>query len=1520
MSLRHSMVSIGVSAESATSLLKELEKRQPQKFKAANITISCINSPRSVTVSGARDQLDLLLKHLQGKDISARQLPVDLAYHSPQMEVIASEYLGRLQDLQERDTSSKSLMMSSVTCTLVNSDVVCKGAYWVQNLLSQVSFSDAMKLCCRRSPRGTIVKKLDRSHIREIITDTWIEIGPHSSLRGPVRDILKALDRSSEITYDSALVRGSPASVGFLSSIGRLYCSNAKINLAKLATTNGASGRLTAVLPDLPQYPFAHSAIHWDEPHSSRRLLFREHPSHDLLGTQVIDWNPVEPKWSFIIKVEELPWIADHKINGSMLYPAAGMLAAVIEAIKMLMKDAPPIGYEIRDVEFSAPLLLTTSPKGTEVQVSLRTSTHSSAKSSSEYEFHILPRKEDESWEEICRGSIRADYGKVASDVDDGKEATKLLSRMQTVHSDGQTSCTSHVDSEKMYRRLREVAGIDYGPSFQVLDHIRYNALGEALATIDIPNQDLTHPSSCCVVHPTTLDGLFQLLFVALTKGGSMALQTMVPTRIRRMWISSLADKQNPPARFCMHAKAALLGKRSADSCVSALDLASQGLMIEIEHLETTAISGGTSSLSQNESYKRICHHMSWKPDLDTMSFDEIQRMCDDQREDEAEPVQWFNDLELMILGFSAQAKNDSGKPLEHSGLQSTYLGRYVSWLRTKSDEYVDTSPTEHGQQCADMLQDPAHLDALCARVDVNKRGRLHVKVGEQLPNLLTGNTAPLELLFGKQDLLDDFYTEMINSSQAFRSLAYYLDAVVHKAPNLEFIEIGAGTGATTKTLLEALSVSPDTPLFKQYTFTDISPSFCEKARETFSGQRRLDFRTLDIEASPLEQGFSEGQYDVLVASLVFHATQELSVTLQQARKLLKPGGKLVLMELTKPDSIRTGFIFGLLPGWWLGSESFRQQSACISVNRWSDVLLENGFSGNDLVFDDYQSEECHMWSIIVSTAVGPVPNTQRSPDMSLVLDKESRDQVSLADEFTKLAVGVQSPIRRLSLEDAALAAQSAPQNLIMLTDYSTNILSNIDSGTFLRLQRLITTSATLIWVARGGGKAPENPHHGLLQGLTRVCRNEHPKSAFVTLMLSSGNCAAKDASTLKKVVERTIMGLADWAFEPEYTELEGRLHINRLVEAKEPNEHIFLRTAKPVCTRDIEGCPPLRLNVRTPGLLDTLEFVEDTSFEDPLAPDEIEVDIKAIGVNFKECLTVLGRVNSDRLGSEFAGVVRSVGAHCLTLQPGDRVAVCDLDCYRTQIRVAEGQAVKIPDTMSFAEAASVPTAFTTAYYSLIEVARLRKDESVLIHAASGGTGQAAIQIAAYVGAEIFATVGSLQKKELLMEVYNLNEDHIFYSRDTSFADGIKRVTKGKGVDVVLNSLSGDGLRASWDCTAQFGRFLEIGRRDIDSNGRLPMAPFLKNLSFIGVDLTGIVEHRRDVGQRILRTVVSMLAAQVLHAPRPLHTYQLQDIEKAFRFIQSGKSSGKIVLEVNRASKLPASTAALPVINATTCS
>ncbi|KAL8732943.1 MAG: hypothetical protein Q9181_003765 [Wetmoreana brouardii] len=1504
MTSSFSMLSVGLSESSVEAYIRDLQTKETRVLETEGITISCVNSPNNVTVSGPNHLLEQFQKHLQDRNVFLRQLKVNLGYHSSQMSAIAEEYLSYLQGLSMSRRPSQARMISTITSNTADAKTVCSGRYWVQNLVSPVKFCQAMTTACFRSSKVDVMKKLDRSHIDEIVTDIWVELGPHSTLRGPIGEILQSVGRSKEVTYMSALVREHAATHTFLRSVGRLYCQGIHVNLANWTWSTAPTAQRPVVLPNLPQYPFNHSTIYWEESQSNANFLFRRHPRLDLLGAPTIDWNPMDAKWKFIIRSDELPWIMDHKINGSTLYPAAGMLVATLEATRLVANDPLPIGYEIRDAEFNTPLLLTTSTSGTEVQVGLTSRTRSSMRNNSGFDFRILCQKPDQMWEEACRGYIRPDYGRVPSDVDGGKETQELSSHLKKLLIDSLASCQFGVDAVKMYEQLREEVRIDYGPSFQVLDRIRYNYEDEAVAMVKPLERSNAHSRNPGIIHPTSLDGAFQLLFVALSKGGTSTLQTMVPTRIGRLWISSLDCSQSPGLQI--HARARQTNKQVAHCWISGFDAFSQELKLRVEDCELTAVAGHVDPSRESREAKKICYHMLWKPDLDTLDNQSTQKFCEARLTNEAEPRQWFNDLELLILCFGAHILTS----FDASGMKvPTSRRRYVTWLQGHLQRHIATVLLENRQQHESLLHDEANLDSLCERVTINKRGTLHVRVGKELRKVLSGDVDPLEFLFQNQDDLAEFYMEMISSSQAFNALATFMEALVHKNPNLDFVEIGAGTGAATRAMLQYLAASPDTLLFRQYVFTDISSAFIDKAREHFSVHERFDFRILDIEEEPSTQGFSEHQYDVLVASLVFHATKDLSITIQNARKLLRPGGKLILMELTMPHDIRTGFIFGLLPGWWLASESFRQESPCVSVEKWNEILLQNGFSGNDLVFRDYESRECQLWSLIVSTAVEQSTYVApRLPKMNLILDRSSNDQQELAQELVRGSHLLATSVRMLSLDEAVLLPQLETEYHVFLTDYASSSLSSMRPAAFNVLQRLLTGSALILWVTQGGGKAPSNPQHGMLQGLCRVCSNENPKITLVTATLDvpAGLVKrGKHADLILTALQRTILGIPQRSFEPEYMELDGMLHINRLVEARLPNQHIFTRTKQPVCMQDLKGSPPLKLRINAPGLLDTLDFMEDTSFEEPLLPDDIEVEIRAIGVNFKECLIALRRIKSDKLGSECSGIISRVGTHCVQFQKGDRVALCELDCYKTRIRVKDVQAVKIPESMSFAEAASIPTAFTTAFYSLDEVARLQKDESILIHAGAGGTGQAAIQVAARIGAEIFTTVGSSDKKKLLMDLYGLPDDHIFYSRDTSFADGIKRMTGGRGVDVVLNSLSGDGLIASWKCVAPFGRFLEIGRKDIDARGQLPMAPFSDNVSFIGIDLAGIATHRTQVGRRLLQSAVDLVQDKKLQVPYPLHKYPLNDIEGAFRFLQSGKSSGKVVLDVEQQVILP---------------
>ena len=218
---------------------------------------------------------------------------------------------------------------------------------------------------------------------------------------------------------------------------------------------------------------------------------------------------------------------------------------------------------------------------------------------------------------------------------------------------------------------------------------------------------------------------------------------------------------------------------------------------------------------------------------------------------------------------------------------------------------------------------------------------------------------------------------------------------------------------------------------------------------------------------------------------------------------------------------------------------------------------------------------------------------------------------------------------------------------------------------------------------------------------------------------------------------------------------------------------------------------------------------------------------------------------------------------------------------------------------MSFETAASIPVVYTTAYYSLVHLTRLKRGETVLIHSAAGGVGQAAVMLALHIGATIFVTVGNNEKKAVVMQNFGIPEDQVFSRRDTSFVPGIKRLTDGRGVDVVLNSIAGEGFRQTCRCIATLGRFIEIGKRDILMNGRINMEMFNRNVMFASVDLTLVFGHHPVLGASILREVFDMVRQGSLSIIEPINVYPFAQMESAFGLIQAGKHLGKVVLKAD---------------------
>ena len=477
-----------------------------------------------------------------------------------------------------------------------------------------------------------------------------------------------------------------------------------------------------------------------------------------------------------------------------------------------------------------------------------------------------------------------------------------------------------------------------------------------------------------------------------------------------------------------------------------------------------------------------------------------------------------------------------------------------------------------------------------------------------------------------------------------------------------------------TRSVLTTLTHNGDmeaTSRFDRYDFTDISPSFFETARKTFTDHRRVHFKALDIEKDPAMQGFEAGTYDMIVASNVLHTTSNLSVTVANAQKLLKPGGKLALYEITEPQILRSGFIFGLLSGWWLSSEDYRQWSPCMSIWSWHGLLSQQGFSGTELVFRDFQSDICHELSIITSTAVVE-PKQSASPLCipKTMIVTEGR----MAEESTAQQLGVQlqslgvSDCSILPLHETASVGDLGKVFCIVLCEIERPLLLNLQFEEYYNIRRLLTSAGGILWVTKGGG-ASGAPELRMIDGLARVLRTESDENSLVTLAIDANGTSNKQlVQNILKVFMSAATNSADTEYEPAYTEVDGLLYVDRIIEGGEVNQKILRRTLPEQSTmQNFIGGPPLEICVKSPGLLDSLCWIEDTVYALPLAPDEVEVEVQAVGLNFMDCLAVLGHVPFRKFGSECAGFVTRVSQNC-EFRPGERVCLAKLGAYNVEI------------------------------------------------------------------------------------------------------------------------------------------------------------------------------------------------------------------------------------------------------------
>ncbi|KUM56794.1 hypothetical protein ACN42_g10406 [Penicillium freii] len=553
------------------------------------------------------------------------------------------------------------------------------------------------------------------------------------------------------------------------------------------------------------------------------------------------------------------------------------------------------------------------------------------------------------------------------------------------------------------------------------------------------------------------------------------------------------------------------------------------------------------------------------------------------------------------------------------------------------------------------------------------------------------------------------------------------------------------------------------------------------------------------------------------------------------------------------------------------------------SVDLWTPVLLGRLTPGATVIMTgDALSNDATWTKVIKGSGSFPVTVATTSGLASKgKVDKPPTIVVTRDQNITPLDRQLQkvlqehlgSVVNIVDLAQVSIATVPDRSFVISTLEQEQPLLSRIEEGEMTQLKSITDRVAKIVWVVNGGFVGGESPDFAPVLGLSRALMLEQPSLQFAVLDVDDESASCPN--TLHNIVN--VLDRLIHQPEPdfEFSQRDGVLHISRWEPDERLNETFRLKQNNETIDLPLGISGRCELSIKNPGQMDTIHFVRK-EYATALHPDDVEISVKSVGMNAKDLYAISAKVDTKdaSCSCECAGVITAVGDNVSELKTGDRVVAMAPGHFATLERFPNWAVCKMSDEEDFT--------------------------TILIHSAAGGVGIAAIQYAKHLGAKIFATVGNESKKSFLVEKYALDPAHIFSSRDSSFLPAIMEATSGQGVDVVLNSLTGDLLHSSFEACADFGRFIEIGKRDILDHGVLDMSTFGRNVSFMAFDLSNLYlsnkKSHHQLWKSLLTDSLDLVRSKICEPCSPIKTFDVSDITDAFRHFSLGTRLGKVTV------------------------
>ncbi|KAL9111466.1 MAG: hypothetical protein Q9227_004144 [Pyrenula ochraceoflavens] len=683
------------------------------------------------------------------------------------------------------------------------------------------------------------------------------------------------------------------------------------------------------------------------------------------------------------------------------------------------------------------------------------------------------------------------------------------------------------------------------------------------------------------------------------------------------------------------------------------------------------------------------------------------------------------------------------------------------------------------------------------------------------------------------------------------------LDLVAHKKPNLKILELNLVPGeGESLWLSRPASDHSIRGAFSEFHLACDHVEDASAAKDLYTQTLNVNFLVLNPRSDDFSQPEELTDLDLVLVKAPHLSTSALQRIAGNLRGLVADSGSLIMHQVERLDLLN-GYGHGYGTNGIAGEDKSEADVEPESNGKCNAVI--NGHrtpTGPDPKSNSKSTAtgiwERHRFGKIRQTAAGSI--IAEAMEHSALQETKGTSIVLLHlfppdDIISEVVARLRSQgwhLSELHLQDEpSLSRLSSKSTVLVLGELCQPILATATATQWTAIQTIIQRECNLLWVTQGSQKTVDSPLNAVCHGVFRTIRGEEPQLRLVTLDIESST-----VKNLPQTVAAIGRALRDFnspslaSSECEYVERRGLLYVSRIWpdEAVNRANSEDSSVGRPPVEMDLHACKStVRLASEKLGTLDSLAFVEVGDGQTPvLGPDEVEVEIFASGCNFKDVAVAMGIVPEDqeRLGLDGAGVVVRLGDAVKDRRIGQRVAVLRNGCYANRITASFKATFPIPDFMTFEEAATFPVVFGTSIYGLYHLADLQRWQRVLIHSAAGGIGVACIQLCQRLDCDLFVTVGSTEKREFLKQEFGIPDNRILSSRSTSFGRSIRDATQGYGVDVVMNSLTGEMLHESWCLLAPGGTMVEIGKRDILDRNWLPMDPFSHNRSFRSLDLS----------------------------------------------------------------------------------